>query len=136
MRIPFIPILIAASTLCAACGVRFSDASGHNEFFRSLVVTGQTRTNTPLTVAVSYQTTYNVPVLIVCELRQGKITVQEIGRNEVPAGHDGTPKAKPVPGNFSYDFEVEHPGSYRVQCYTERDADNYITRAFTVRQQQ
>jgi hypothetical protein len=122
--------------LFTACGVKFSDPPAHNEFFQSLVVTGDTRVGTPLTAAVSYQTTYTVPVQVICELRQGTTTVSVIGRDEIPAYPGGGPEATPVPGNFSYDFVVDDPGSYKIQCYTARDEDNFIKRAFTVRQKQ
>lgn len=122
--------------LFTACGVKFSDPPAHNEFFQSLVVTGDTRVGTPLTAAVSYQTTYTLPVQLVCELRQGTTTIRVIGRDEIPADPAGSPQATPVPGNFSYDFVVDDPGSYKIQCYTERDKDNFITRAFTVRPKQ
>jgi hypothetical protein len=113
--------------------VKFSDPPSHNEFFQSLVITGAMRAHTPVTAAVSYETTYNVPVDIVCELRQGTTVIRIIGRDEIPAYLAGNPKATPVPGNFAYDFAVDDPGSYKVRCYTDLDKDNFITKAFTVR---
>jgi len=136
VRHPLLPLLASASFLFAACGVKFSDPPEHNEFFRSLAVTGDTRAGTPLTAALSYQTTYTVPVQISCELRQGTTVVRVIGQSAIPAYPGGGPKATPVAGNFSYDFVVDDPGSYNIQCYSERDKDNFIKRAFTVRPKQ
>jgi hypothetical protein len=129
----FLPLLAAASMLFTACGVKFSDPPSHNEFFQSLVITGAMRAGKPLTAAVAYQTTYNVPVKITCELRQGTTVIQPIGHDEIPAYLAGNPKATPVPGNFAYDFAVDDPGSYKLRCYTDLDKDNFITKAFTVR---
>jgi hypothetical protein len=121
------------SLLYTGCGIAFSDGPQGNDFFTSLRVTGDKRAGSPLTAAVTYETIYPAPIEILCELRQGSTTIREIGRNFTPAVTPGRhPDDDAVPGNFSIDFTVELPGSYKVECYTVLDDANYIIEEFSV----
>lgn len=118
--------------LLAACGVRFSAAKQGTEFFVSLDVSGDKRAGQPLTALVTYDQKYPFEVLIKCELRQAKELVKPVGQDSAPPLANGNPKATPFPGSFSYDFTVERPGAYEVQCYTPADEDNFITKEFAL----
>jgi hypothetical protein len=122
--------LIAALT--SACGIAFSRDEG-NDFFLSLDVTGEKVAGAPLTAGVAYETFYPVPVEIVCELRQSSDLVGQIGVAEALAiPGDLTPDDERVPGNFSFDFTVEEPGEFKVECYTRLDEANFIVEEFTI----
>ena len=45
---------------------------------------------------------------------------------------DGGPEATPFPGAISFDFTVDEPGTYIVECLTEKDEDNFIHDEITV----
>jgi hypothetical protein len=127
------PLLATIAMLCAGCGVAFTQAKDERAFFDSLTITGQGIAGAPLTAALAYRTNYPLAVEVTCELRQGKRTLSVLGSETVPAVPGGAPKATPLPGNFSFDFTVDAPGSYKVQCYTPADEDNFIEKPFTVR---
>jgi hypothetical protein len=117
----------------SGCGVAFGGGEAGNDFFLSLDVTGEHVVDAPLTAAISYATIYSQPVDIVCELRQGKKTLREIGRKQAPGVPNLTPKDDGMPGNFSIDFSVDAAGSYKVECYTPADESNYIVEKFEIR---
>ena len=119
-------ILVVASLLLAGCGIAFGEAKKGNEFFDSLDVTGDMRANEHLTAAVAMRQNYPVEVTVACELRQASEKVKDIGREVVPAFPNGSPELTPFPANFSFDFTVDEPGSYKVDCFTPLDDDNYI----------
>ena len=96
-------------------------------------MSGTTIAGSPLTLALTYEQNNPVAVAVKCELRQGKTIVKPIGEQTVPLLAGGGPKATPVAGNYSFDFVVDQPGSYRAECYTPADENNYIIREFTVR---
>jgi hypothetical protein len=64
-------------------------------------------------------------------LQSGEL-VKDIGGDIIPAYPDGNPDLTPFPGNFSFDFTMDAPGDYQLQCYTPRDEDNYIEEAFSI----
>jgi hypothetical protein len=128
-----IAALLGASVLLVGCGVDFSGGAEGNDFFTSLRVTGDKVTGQPLTAAVSYETIYPAELEILCELRQGSTTLRQIGRGVAPAVlPERAPEDDGVVGNFSIDFIVEEPGTYKVECYTSKDDDNYLLKEFTV----
>jgi len=126
-------MLLVAALLLSGCGVKFSDGDPGTEFFKSLKVSGTTTAGAPLTLAVTYAQNNPVAVAVKCELRQGKTLIKPIGEGTVALLEGGGPKATPVAGNYSFDFVVDRPGSYRAECYTPADENNYIIREFTVR---
>ena len=119
-------VVFAASVLLAGCGIAFGEAKKGNEFFDSLNVTGDMRVNEQLTAAVAMRQNYPVEVAVACELRRADEKVKDIGREVVPAFPNGSPELTPFPANFSFDFTVDQPGSYKVDCFTALDDDNYI----------
>lgn len=119
--------------LLVACGVRFSAAKQGNDFFKTLTVSGDRRAGSALTASVTYMQKAPFEVKMTCELRKNKTLVRAIGNDVIPRYPFGNPKATPFPGNFSYDFTVDEPGTYEVQCYTPVDEDNFIVKEFTVR---
>ena len=130
-----LPAAAALALLCAllaGCGIAFGDAPEGNDFFVSLRVTGNKTAGSPLTAAVAYETFYPSPVDIVCELRQGKTTLLQIGGAQAPAVTGRTPDDGGVPGNFSIDFTVDTPGRYKVECYTSKEEANFIIEEFSV----
>jgi hypothetical protein len=86
----------------------------------------------PLTVAYSYKQNNPLPVETKCELRQNKELVKPLGNMTVQGLPFGGPEATPFPGNFTFDFTVDEPGDYIVQCYTTLDEDNFIEEEITI----
>ena len=128
-----VTLLLAVTTvLLAGCGVRFRDPEPGTEFFTDLDITGDFRVQAPLTLTVAYEQYYPAEVEVVCELRQGNETLRELGRQLVPPLPDGDPDATPVAGHSSFDFTVDQPGTYDVECLTPKDEDNYISDEITV----
>ena len=125
-------LLLASSAIFAACGVRYSDPPLGNEFFTSLVVTGDMRARQPLTGLLSFKQRYPTEVLVRCELRQGKDFIRTIGDYTAPAHPSGGAKATPFPGSYSYDFTIDTPGAYKFECFTPADEDNYIIKEITI----
>ncbi len=126
-------MLLLSSALLVGCGVRFKDPEPGNEFFKSIIVTGDKRVGATLTGTVTIDQKYAVDVAIACELRQGKQLVKSVGTDTIAALPNGTPKSTPIAAHYTYDFTVETPGAYKFECYTPSDEDNYVTREFTVR---
>lgn len=119
-------VLAAASLFVAGCGIRFSAAPQGNDFFDSLDVTGNKRAGETLTAAVALSQFYPVEVGVECELLQSSETVKEIGRQVVPPLPNGSPESTPFAWNYSFDFIVDNPGEYKVDCFTTLDEDNFI----------
>jgi hypothetical protein len=125
-------VVAVVSVLLVGCGVRFRDPESGTEFFSAIEVSGVRQAQSPLTVLVSYEQFYPVDVDLACELRQGKSLVKELGRGTVPALADGSPEATPFVGSLAYDFTVDAPGSYKVECLTPKDEDNFISQDVTI----
>jgi hypothetical protein len=126
-------MLFVAMLLLSGCGVKFRDADPGTEFFKSLKITGTTTAGAPLTLNLTYKQNNPVAVAVKCELRLGKTFIKAIGDGTVPLLAGGGPRATPVAGNYSFDFVVDQPGTYRAECFTPADENNYIIREFTVR---
>ena len=120
------------SALLAGCGIAFGGAPEGNDFFVSLRVTGDKTAGSPLTAAVAYETFYPDPIDVICELRQEKETLQQIGGFQAPGVPGLTPEDDGVPGNYSIDFAVNEPGEYKVECFTPKDEGNFIIQAFEI----
>lgn len=120
------------TVVLAGCGVRFSDPEPGTEFFASLVVTGSRVASEPMTAVVSYTQNYPIEVELVCELRQNKTTLFEIGKAVVPPLPNGNPDATPFVGSLSYDFVPPAAGTYKIECLTPKDVDNFIDEKITV----
>lgn len=129
-----LPLAAAASSLVLfGCGVAFGPAEERADFFESLEVTGdEMRAGAPLTVTVEYNQKYPVDVEVVCEIRRNKQLVQVIGERNVASLPGGGPEATPVVGTASFEFRLDDPGSYRAECYTPADEDNYIREQFRI----
>ncbi|MBI5283616.1 MAG: hypothetical protein HY874_00840 [Chloroflexi bacterium] len=125
--------LLAVCALFAGCGVSFRDGDEGTEFFKSLTVTGSLTAGVPQTASVTYEQANPVHVEVKCELRQGREFVKDLGYETVQFLPVGGPEATPFPGNFSLDFTVDEPGTYKASCFTPLDEDNYINRTFTIR---
>lgn len=126
--------LALCALLLAGCGVAFSDSTQHSrEVLQSLKVTGVMRAGSPLTASLTYQQNLPVDVPVHCELRKGTQLVKPIGDTTVAAYPDGSPKLTPFPGNISFDFTVDAPGTYKAECFNPADQDTAIIREFTVR---
>jgi hypothetical protein len=125
--------LILATLVLGGCGISFSNGNSGKEFFTSLNVIGTPVTRSPLTMVVAYAQNNPIDVAVKCELRQGQNVVKEVGAETVPQLANGGPQATPVAGTYTFDFTVDEPGTYKAECYTPADENNYIIRQFTVR---
>jgi hypothetical protein len=126
-------LLVLLSCIIAGCGITFAGPDEGNDFFTALDVTGDKTAGSPMTAAVAFETFYPVPVDIVCELRQEKSLIGQIGVGQAPAiPGDLTPDDDRVPGNFSFNFTLDEPGDFKVECYTRDDEANFIIEEFTI----
>jgi len=132
VRSPSILIVCIFSVALAGCGVAFSDPPQGNEFFKSLSISGDRRVGEQLTAAVAVKQSYAIAVPIRCELRQNKKLVKALGEETVAPYPNGNPKVTPVAETVSFDFTVDSPGEYVVECFTSSDEDNYILKALTI----
>jgi hypothetical protein len=126
------PLILPLVVLFAACGVSYGDPPQGTEFFKSLTISGTRRAGEPLTAAVVYAQKNPTNLDIKCEIRQGKDLVKDIGTQQAPGLPFGGPKATPLAGNFSYDFALDKPGTYKAECFTPKDEDNFIIKTFTL----
>jgi hypothetical protein len=130
---PRLTLLLALScAIFAGCGVKFSDPPEGTEFFKSLSVTGKMQAGASLTATVEYAQHNPVVTDIRCEIRQGKTLVKDVGTQRAPLHPAGGPDATPFPGTFSYDFVIDQPGTYKAECFTPADEDNFIIKTFTL----
>ena len=120
-------MLLTFAALSGACGVAFSESNEGTEFFKRIQVSGPGRAGATMTVLLDYEQYYPADVVVRCELRTESALVAEIGPPFVaPLLPFGSPDATPIAGAFSRDFVVEDPGTYRVECLTPQDEDNFI----------
>jgi hypothetical protein len=126
--LPILPILV----ILAGCGIRVSDPEPGTEFWSDIDIVGTRETGSTMQVIAGYEQWYPVDVETVCELRQNKQTLREIGSTTVPALSGGNPEATPVVGHMTYDFTIDEPGTYIVECLTPKDEDNFIGDEITV----
>jgi hypothetical protein len=124
--------LVAISIALTACGIRYRDPEPGTEFFSEIEIAGDQSVATPLTVTVGFEQFYPVEVELVCELRQGSTTLRELGRQLVPPLEQGEPEAIPVAGHATFDFTIDVPGAYDVECLTPKDEDNYIAEEINI----
>jgi hypothetical protein len=119
--------MVLTSALAAACGVQFASPVVDDDFFTGIRVSGVEQTGAPMTVVFLYQTNYPNVVEVVCELLDSdQEVVKEIGRTTVPAFPNGNPDVTPMAGVSAFDFTVDAPGTFRVECYTPADEDNFV----------
>ena len=124
--------MLVISIVAGACGVQFSNPPKTHQLFQSLTITGVMRAGAPLTAALTYQQNLPIAIQVQCEIRQGKNLVKPIGAESVPQLPGGTPEQTPFPGNFSFDFTLDKPGSYKAECYAPDDQDVYIIKEFSI----
>jgi hypothetical protein len=117
---------VACASVFVSCGVRFSSTDRGTEFFTSIEISGEMRAGAPLTVLVGYEQYYPVEVVFQCELRRHKELIKVLGEEVVGSLENGGPDKTPFPGVISFDFSVDKPGSYIVECLTPKEEDNFI----------
>ena len=132
MRIALPLLLAVLCALFAGCGVKFSDASAGNEFFKAITVTGDLRAGGTVTATVSIAQHNPVNVAVTCELRRSSTALKTLATSTVAANLSGGPTATPVASTYSFDFTVDAPGTYNVKCVTPSDIDNFIVKEFHV----
>ena len=130
-----VPILLGCLFVLAltGCGVAFSDPPQGNEFFKSLSISGDKRVGQQLTATVAVKQSYAIDVPIRCELRKTKTLVKALGEQTVTGYPGGNPKVTPVAASLSFEFSVDAPGDYGVECFTSSDEDNYILKGLTIK---
>lgn len=119
-------LLTVSGLALAACGVKFTAAEQGTEFFTSIDITGEMRAGAPLTVLVAYEQFYPVDITLHCELRRKKEILRRLGDTVVMPLENGGPDKTPFPGVVAFDFTIDEPGNYIVECLTEKDEDNFI----------
>jgi hypothetical protein len=127
-------VLIAMSLMLGGCGVRFRDPEPGTEFFTAIEITGEKVVGAPLTVLVEYEQYYPVDVQFHCELRREKEIIKQIGERSVAPLDDGGPDKTPIASAYAFDFTVDEPGTFIVECLTELDEDNFIGDEIEIRE--
>jgi hypothetical protein len=125
-------LLALSCAIFAGCGVKFSDPPEGTEFFKSLSVTGTMQAGASLTATIEYAQHNPVITGVICEIRQGTTLVKDIGTRRAPQHPEGGPDATPFAGTFTYDFAIDQPGTYKAECFTPADEDNFIIKTFTL----
>ncbi len=142
----FVPVLLLATVLLAstACGVAFRDSFDGTELFRGIDLAGERVVGSDLTVTLTVNPAYPVPVRIACYYEdsskltddQLKLTFEEratrVGEAVLPPAVGHRPSEKLEPQRLSFHFSVPQPGSYFLACNTPAAADNGLSRSFKI----
>ena len=152
MRRPFsLPIaaLVVFLLSLPACGIEFVASEEGTELIDKVEVAGEFVEGGEVTVSVTVNHAYPVPVHIACYVENQSLVTEE---QEDVAFHERAtlvgevfldtalgPNGALHPDDdveqqvFRYPFRVERPGTYFVACITPSAPDNGIGRTFTVR---
>ena len=132
-----------------ACGIDFVASEEGTELIDKVEVAGDFVAGSELTVTMTINHAYPVPVHIACYVEnQSQVTEDEkdvafheratlVGEEflDTAQGTDGplNPDDEVEKKTYSYRFTVETPGTYFIACITPAAPDNGIGRSFTVR---
>jgi len=129
-----------------ACGVRLRESFEGTEVFQGIHLSGERSVNSPLTVTLSINQGYPVPLQVVCYYEndhkltedQKNLTFQEratpIGETVLPPSPGHRPSEKLQTQSLSFRFSVPEPGNYFLACLTPAAADNGLGVAFVIKE--
>jgi hypothetical protein len=130
--------------LLTGCGVSFSEDFDGTELFKSIRLEGELETDAELTVTVSVNQGYPVPVHVACYYEDGskltddqlKLAFQEratrIGDEVLLPAAGATPGDDVERRELSFHFRIGQPGEYFLACLTPAAPENGLGRAFTI----
>jgi hypothetical protein len=125
-------VLITAALLLAGCGISVGGGSS-SELFSKLSLEGEPVVGRDMTLEVTHEQRYPLPVDISCFLLEPGRSRRLLGRDTLPADPDTSVEPTPVAGASTFRFRVERPGRYVVLCNTPLDPENFISKDFRVK---
>ena len=131
----------------SGCGVSFIANFSGTESLKELKLDGDFVAGKPMTISIVVNDAYPVPVRIACYYEepdavtndQRRILFEEratlIGETVLPASPDTKPKDKVAHQTLSYNFTIDHAGSYFAACITPASPENGIGESFNLEPQ-
>ena len=142
------PLLIFLSAL-PACGIEFVASEEGTELIDKVEVAGEFIAGGEVTVMVTVNQAYPVPVHIACYVENQSLVTEDekavafheraelVGEAFLDAALASDrpiePDSEVQKQVYRYPFRVERPGSYFIACITPSAPDNGIGRSFIVR---
>jgi hypothetical protein len=124
--------LAATALLLAGCGISL-DSGTSSELFSKLSLKGEPVVGSEMTLEVTHEQRYPLPVDISCFLVEPGHSRRLLGRDTLPADPDTSVEPTPVAGSSTFRFRVERSGRYVALCNTPLDQDNFISKEFRVK---
>jgi hypothetical protein len=124
--------LAAAALLLAGCGISLGSGTS-SELFSKLSLEGEAVAGGEITLVVTHEQRYPLPVDISCFLVEPGHSRRLLGRDTLPADPDTSVEPTPVAGSSTFRFRVERPGRYAALCNTPLDPENFISKEFRVK---
>jgi hypothetical protein len=128
----FCLIALAAALLLAGCGISLGGGTS-SELFSKLSLEGEPVVGSEMTLEVTHEQRYPLPVDISCFLVQPGRSRRLLGRDTLPADPDTSAEPTPVAGASTFRFRVQAPGRYLALCNTPLDPENSISEEFRVK---
>ncbi len=147
LRLRTLPRLLLAPLALfglTACGVEFSSTFEGTEIFKGISLTGERTTGSELTVTLTLNPSYPVPVRIACYYEDDDTLTDDQEKlafhdRAIPAGSTVIePSPNATPGEelerreLSFTFVVEQPGEYFIACLTPAAPENGLGVDFTI----
>jgi hypothetical protein len=124
--------LATAALLLAGCGISFGGGTS-SELFSKLSLEGEPVVGGQMTLEVTYEQRYPLPVDISCFLVESGRSRRLLGRDTLSADPDTSVEPTPVAGSSTFRFRVDRPGRYLALCNTPLDPENFISEEFQVK---
>ncbi len=125
-------VLFAGLLGVAAAGCGIGTDAKYQQPLAAMHVIGTPAAGQPLQVELDYQQTYPVDIDVECDLDQNSEVMQTIGTDIVPGSPQARPDATPIPGKFTFPFQVQSAGDYQVVCFTPADVENKLKSSLSV----
>jgi hypothetical protein len=121
--------LAVAALLLTGCGISLGGGTS-TELFSKLSLEGEPVVGRDITLEVTHEQRYPLPVDISCFLVEPGRSRRLLGRDTLPADPDTSVEPTPVAGASTFRFRVERPGRYVALCNTPFDPENFISKEF------
>ena len=143
---PFSRIFVAFLALVSvmACGVQFSSPSADTELFKSIEIEGNLAPDSILSLTISLNRSYPVPVRIACfyenpaNLTKDQMALSFHERASKIGETVLTPRIKASPNDdleletLVFTFTIADPGDYTLACLTPASPENALGVAFSL----
>jgi hypothetical protein len=124
--------LTFAALLLAGCGISLGSGTS-SELFSKLSLEGEPVVGSEITLVVTHEQRYPLPVDISCFLVEPGHSRRLVGRDTLSADPDTSLEPTPMAGSSTFHFRVERPGRYVALCNTPLDPENFISKEFRVK---